>query len=148
MKSTHTNRSYCEETSKRPHSPITHPTIPHSRSCATQHHLPMKESNPHRPAYMPKNSPLYHWILRLLPSAHSHLKEVIIKSTDTSHSNYRALTTYIPQIGDITKHSTPTQPNIPTTRDRPTISSPHPQTTYRTLPARYHNHTKSSQGGL
>ena len=79
------------------------------------------------PTYIPNNSPLDHWLLRLPPSAHSHLKESTITTIDTNHSDRLALTTHIPHIGNLATHSSPTPSNIPTTCDHPPFLLPIPR---------------------
>ena len=103
----------------------------------TSHYSPLEElcettslthiGDPHLPTYPPKNSPLDQWLLRLPPSAQSHLREATITTTDTNHSDYRALPAHMPIIRKIAIPSPPTSPNIPTTRDHPPFLLPIPK---------------------
>jgi hypothetical protein len=94
----------------------------------TSHYPPLEElcntslkhiGDPHITTYIPNDSPLDRWLLRLPPSALSHIKETTVTTTHTNNSDHRALTIHIPKIGGLASHSSPTPSNIPTTRNHP-----------------------------
>ena len=83
--------------------------------------------DPTTPTYLPANTPLDHWLLRLpAPASHRH-EDTLITTQNTKYSDHCALTATIPQIGDSPTQNLPTTTPIPTTRSHPPFILPIPK---------------------
>ena len=75
--------------------------------------------DPHASTFIPTNSPLDHWLLRIPPTAQFQPMDATITTFDTNHIDHLALTINIPTIGETSPHQTAPIPSIPTTRNHP-----------------------------
>ena len=83
--------------------------------------------DPTAPTYLPSNSPLDHWLLRLPPTKRHRIHEATITPATTNHSDHRALTASIPQTGENPTQTPHTTTPIPTTRTHPPFLLPIPK---------------------
>jgi hypothetical protein len=103
----------------------------------TSHNTPLEEfcnttslihiGDPNTPTFLPSNTPLDHWLLRLPPTTTHIHADTTITTIPTIHSDHCALIASIPQIGNTPTQNVPTKTPIPTTRSHPPFILPIPK---------------------
>ena len=83
--------------------------------------------DPTTPTYLPSDTPLDHWLLRLPPTAQHTQSDATITPMATNHSDHCALAATIPQTGDKPAQTSTTTTTIPTTRTHPPFLLPIPK---------------------